>query len=131
VNPGHQLGRGVPDVAGNAGGYLMELCGQLTTVFGTSAVAPLVAALVARLNQTLDRRLGFLHPALYRIGGTAAGFRNIVQGNNATAPWVGGYVAGPGWDACTGWGSPNGRELLAALAALAEPKPERKTREPA
>jgi kumamolisin len=128
VNPGSQPGRGLPDVAGVAGGYVMELFGQLTVGSGTSAVAPLVAALVARLNQKLGRRLGFLQPALYRIGG-GAGFRDVVQGNNATAPWVGGYVAGPGWDACTGWGSPNGRELLAALAALAAPpKPEGKKR---
>lgn len=134
INPGCKLGRGVPDVAGNAAfesPYVIELCGQLTATGGTSAVAPLMAALVARLNQKLGRRLGFLHPALYQIGSTAAGFRDIVQGNNATAPWVGGYVAGPGWDACTGWGSPNGRHLLAALAALAEPpKSEGKKRRP-
>ncbi|HYO16627.1 MAG TPA: S53 family peptidase [Thermoanaerobaculia bacterium] len=134
INPGSKSGRGVPDLAGNAAfesPYVIELGGQLTATGGTSAVAPLMAALVARLNQKLGRRLGFLHPALYQIGRTAAAFRDIVQGNNATAPWVGGYVARPGWDACTGWGSPNGRQLLAALETLAEPpKSEGKKRRP-
>jgi kumamolisin len=118
VNPYFMAGRGLPDVAGNAAqasGFLIEIQGQMVAVGGTSAVAPLMAALVARLNQKMGRRLGFLNPALYQIGSGAGAFRDVVKGNNATAPWVGGYVAAPGWDACTGWGSPNGLGLLAAL----------------
>lgn len=126
VNPGYKAGRGVPDVAGNAAqasGYLVEIGGHVVPVGGTSAVAPLVAALVARLNQKLGRRLGFLHPALYRIGNGSGAFRDVLYGNNATAAWVGGYTAGTGWDACTGWGSPNGQELAAVLAELQSPEP--------
>jgi len=124
VNPGSKAGRGLPDLAGNAAqssGYLVEIQGHLMPVGGTSAVAPLIAALVARLNQKLGRRLGFLQPALYQIGDTASALRDVVDGNNATAAWAGGYTAAPGWDACTGWGSPNGQGLLKALAELAGP----------
>jgi kumamolisin len=111
--PGGQSGRGVPDVAGNADpetGYEVRVDGQAQVIGGTSAVAPLWAALIARCNQKLGAALGDLHAACYQIG--ARGFRDITSGNN------GAYQAGPGWDACTGLGSPRGEALLAALAAL-------------
>jgi kumamolisin len=102
-------GRGVPDVAGDAApesGYNILVDGQQEVVGGTSAVAPLWAALVAMLNQKKGSALGFLNPVLYP---DIKDFRDITQGNN------GAYKAGPGWDACTGLGSPNGAELAAAL----------------
>jgi kumamolisin len=111
--PNGSAGRGVPDVAGNADpltGYQVLVDGEAQVIGGTSAVAPLWAALVARCNQQLGAPLGDVHAALYQIGERA--FRDITQGNN------GAYHAGPGWDACTGLGSPNGAALLAALAAL-------------
>jgi len=111
--PGGQSGRGVPDVAGNADpetGYEVRVDGQAQVIGGTSAVAPLWAALIARCNQKLGAALGDVHPAFYQIGTGA--FRDITSGNN------GAYEAGPGWDACTGLGSPRGETLLAALAAL-------------
>jgi kumamolisin len=104
-------GRGVPDVAGNADpttGYQVLVGGQSQVVGGTSAVAPLWAALIARLNQQLGKPVGDLHAAIYQSGTSA--FRDITQGNNGT------YQAGPGWDACTGLGSPNGQALLDALS---------------
>jgi kumamolisin len=106
-------GRGVPDVAGNADpltGYQVRVDGQGQVIGGTSAVAPLWAALVARCNQKLGTPLGDPHAALYRLGTRV--FRDITQGSN------GAYQAGPGWDPCTGLGSPNGEALLAGLAAL-------------
>jgi kumamolisin len=112
-SPSGSPGRGVPDVAGNADpltGYQILLDGQSQVIGGTSAVAPLWAALIARCNQKLGGPLGAPHSAFYQIGSKA--FRDITQGNN------GAYQAGPGWDACTGLGSPNGAALLAALAAL-------------
>ncbi len=111
--PNGQSGRGVPDVAGNADpetGYEVRVDGQAQVIGGTSAVAPLWAALIARCNQKLGAALGDVHAALYQIG--ARGFRDITSGSN------GAYQAGPGWDACTGLGSPRGEALLAALAAL-------------
>ncbi|WP_458070977.1 S53 family peptidase [Rhodanobacter sp. BL-MT-08] len=103
-------GRGVPDVAGDADpltGYKIRVDGKDVVYGGTSAVAPLWAALVARLNQALGTTLGDGHAALYRAG--KAAFHDITQGNNGT------YKAAAGWDACTGLGSPNGEALLKAL----------------
>lgn len=108
--PNGFAGRGVPDVAGNADpltGYDVLVDGQNEVVGGTSAVAPLWAALIARLNQQLGKSLGLANTALYAAG--RGPFRDITQGDN------GAYQAGTGWDACTGWGSPNGIALLAAL----------------
>ena len=111
--PNGASGRGLPDVAGNADpetGYRVLVDGQAQVIGGTSAVAPLWAALIARLNQKLAAPLGDIHAALYTLPATA--FRDIVSGNN------GAYRAGPGWDPCTGLGTPRGAALLAALAAL-------------
>ena len=106
-------GRGVPDVAGNADpltGYQVLVDGTAQVIGGTSAVAPLWAALIARCNQKLGQPLGDVHAALYKIGERA--FRDITEGNN------GAYRAAVGWDPCTGLGAPNGGALLTALAAL-------------
>ncbi len=108
-------GRGVPDVAGDADpetGYSVRVDGKNTVIGGTSAVAPLWAGLTALINQRLGRPVGFVQPALYKIGSTA--FRDIKTGNN------GHYAAGPNWDACTGLGSPNGTALIQALMGQAK-----------
>ncbi len=119
VNSSHYVGRGVPDVAGDADpatGYDTIVDGQNSVVGGTSAVAPLWAALVALLNQQLGKPVGFLNPQLYATG-AQSGFRDITSGNN------GSYSAGPGWDACTGWGSPNGAGLLTLLGGTSTTSP--------
>ncbi|MGH2916369.1 MAG: S53 family peptidase [Solirubrobacteraceae bacterium] len=110
VNTGSP-GRGVPDVCGDADpqtGYRVRVDGSDETIGGTSAVAPLWAALIARLNQEVGAPLGFAQPRLYPLLG-GAGFHDITTGGN------GAYAAGPGWDACTGLGSPDGTALAAAL----------------
>ena len=107
-------GRGVPDVSGDADpvtGYQVRVDGKNMVIGGTSAVAPLWAGLIAVINGQLGRPVGFVHPALYRIGTSA--FRDIATGNN------GGYQAASNWDACTGLGSPNGVALLKALQGSA------------
>jgi kumamolisin len=111
-SPEGRLGRGVPDVAGNADpetGYLIRVDDRWLRVGGTSAVAPLWAGLVALCNQTLRRNAGFLNPVLYRQH-TRGVFRPITHGTN------GGYRAGPGWNACAGLGVADGTRLLDALA---------------
>jgi kumamolisin len=116
ANPGGRRGRGVPDVSGDADpqtGYRVLVGGQATVVGGTSAVAPLWAALVALLNERLGRPVGFLNPALYGAVRVAGGFRDITEGGN------GAYAAGPGWDPCTGLGTPRGGAILAALGGRA------------
>ena len=114
ANPRHFRGRGLPDVAGDADpqtGYRVLVDGQLAVFGGTSAVAPLWAALIARCAAALGRDLGYLNPLLYQTLAAEGVTRDIVQGDN------GAYAAGAGWDACTGWGSPDGARLLAALGA--------------
>ncbi len=109
--PNGFVGRGVPDVAGDADpetGYNVVVDGQQTVIGGTSAVAPLWAGLLALINQSLGTNVGYVNPQLYSAKAEAT-FHDITSGNN------GGYSAGPGWDACTGLGSPNGSALLAAL----------------
>ncbi len=113
--PGGGTGRGVPDVAGNADpatGYQVLVDGQQTVVGGTSAVAPLWAALTCRLAQATGTRPGFIQTAVYAgvvAGQPAAGFNDITSGGN------GSYTASPGWDACTGLGSPDGPALVTLL----------------
>jgi kumamolisin len=114
VNPGAHVGRGVPDVSGDADpetGYSTFVDGASGVVGGTSAVAPLWAALTALINQQANVQLGFYNPQLYALG--KAPLNDITVGNN------GAYSAGPGWDACTGLGSPNGTKLAQALATSA------------
>ncbi len=103
-------GRGVPDVSGDAApatGYQILVDGQSAVVGGTSAVAPLWAALIALVNQQTGGTAGFLNPALY--AGGEASFYDVKSGSN------GSYTAAAGWDPCTGLGSPDGQKI-AALA---------------
>jgi kumamolisin len=112
VNPGHYVGRGLPDVAGDADpntGYVVRVDGSDTVIGGTSAVAPLWAGLIARLNQSLGQPVGFLNPVLYATISQNGAFRDVTSGDN------GDYSAGNGWDACTGWGVADGQKLLQAL----------------
>jgi kumamolisin len=112
-------GRGVPDVSGEGDpntGYQIRVDGQNQVIGGTSAVAPLWAGLIAVANQQLGRQVGFIHPLIYAA--KAAGpFNDITEGDN------GGFSAGPGWDACTGLGSPKAGALIALLAAAVPPPP--------
>ena len=108
-------GRGVPDVAGNADpvtGYQIYQGGKAQVVGGTSAVAPLWSALIARLAEDTGQRFGLIQPLVYAgvsPGADVPGFRDITSGNN------GAYAAGPGWDSCSGLGSPDGTALLNRL----------------
>jgi kumamolisin len=110
VNPTHFKGRGVPDISGDADpatGYQIRVDGRNAVFGGTSAVAPLWAALVALVNQQIGKPVGFINPKLYANG---RALKDITSGNN------GAYQAGPGWDPCTGLGSPNGQAVLSLLS---------------
>ena len=100
----------MPDVAGDASpetGYNVIYDGQAAVVGGTSAVAPLIAL----LNQQRGSNIGFANLALYQ--NAENGFHDITKGNN------GAYSAEPGWDPCTGLGSPNGGQLSQIFATTA------------
>jgi kumamolisin len=93
TNPGARIGRGVPDVAGNASpatGYRVRVDYLSFVIGGTSAVAPLWAGLVARLNQQLAQPVGWLNPLLYGPVAGSGAFHDITSGNN------GGYAARAG-----------------------------------
>jgi kumamolisin len=102
----------VPDVSGDADpntGYNILVDGESAVFGGTSAVAPLWAALLARINQKIGKSVGFLNPLIYAQAVEASGFHDVTEGNN------GAFSAGEGWDPCTGLGTPDGTQLLAAL----------------
>ncbi len=110
VNPAGPVGRGVPDVAGDADpatGYKIQVDGQSLSIGGTSAVAPLWAGLMARINQKLGHNAGFINTILYQ---NPQALNDISSGSNIH------YNAGPGWDPCTGLGSPRGAAILQALS---------------
>ena len=95
--------RGVPDVSGDAdpySGYDVRVDGQNTVIGGTSAVAPLWAGLIARINAAKGSPVGYLNPVLYKNAKTDGAFRDVTNGDN------GDFAASVGWDACTGLGSP-------------------------
>jgi len=119
INDGH-VGRGVPDVAGNASlnsGYFgLVWNGGPFVGNGTSASSPLWAGLIALINAALLENVGFVNPAIYALGSGV--FRDInpppgpTDNSNAG---ITGYPGRQGWDACTGWGSPKGVALLSGL----------------
>lgn len=123
INAGNFAGRAIPDVAANADpatGYLVMSGGKLQIVGGTSASAPLWASLVTRINALMGARAGNFNALLYGTIGPAGVLRDITSGNNDTDGLLEGqFQAGPGWDACTGWGAPDGASLLAALKSPA------------
>ncbi len=101
--------RGVPDIAADAdpaSGYRVRVDGTNTVIGGTSAVAPLWAGLIARINQKHGQAVGFINPALYANPGA---LNEVLTGNN------GGYAAGAKWNACVGLGTPNGAVLETKL----------------
>ncbi len=119
INPGNFAGRAIPDVAADADpntGYLTMAGGKLQIVGGTSASAPLWASLLVLMNAELGSRVGNFNSLLYTKLGPAKVLRDITVGDNDTDGLLkGAYKAGPGWDACTGWGAPDGAKLLAAF----------------
>jgi kumamolisin len=111
-------GRGVPDVAAHAdttNGYQLVLGGRSFPGGGTSATAPLWAALIARINESLGFQIGWANPILYHPE-VAQTFRPITRGTNDVCEGrIAYYRARAGWNACSGLGTPDGARLLEAL----------------
>jgi kumamolisin len=125
INSSSIDGRVIPDISALAGAplYAFALLGKITKNGGTSASAPLLAALYTRINALLPaaKQQRFLAPLLYQKAASEeplgkAATRDITSGNNASSPSPGvGYKAKAGYDAATGWGVPDGVKLLDAL----------------
>lgn len=127
ADPPHRVGRGLPDVSAVAdpetGVVIMHIDGKsLEAIGGTSASAPLWASLIARINQGIGARCGFLNPVLYAKAGSS--LRDITKGN------IGSYSAKKGWDACTGFGAPGGAALMKALSGGASNSKPKKPAKP-
>jgi kumamolisin len=131
VNPGAIVGRVTPDLAANAdwtaSPYLLCVDGGSEPNGGTSAASPLVAAMVTLINGQLGggAKVGYLTPLLYQSGAGgqpvgASACTDIVSGGNKTAQ-AGGYTAQPGYDAVSGWGTPNGVKLQQAISSINAP----------
>lgn len=129
---GSSVYRNLPDVAA-PGDNILVFCSNgsgLTTndVLGTSCAAPLWAGFAALVNQQAQAQgkpsLGYANPAIYAVAQTSrytACFHDITSGNNTNSRSPTLYFAAPGYDLCTGWGSPNGQSLINALTDMAGP----------
>ena len=124
TNGGSTSKRNVPDVAMVADGiYVIYNNGSTDSgVGGTSCSAPLWAGFTALVNQQAEASsqptVGFINPAIYAIGTGptyATCFHDITTGNNETYYSPSRFSAVPGYDLCTGWGTPTGSNLVNAL----------------
>jgi len=116
--------RNVPDVAMNADNiFIVADNGNEETATGTSAAAPLWAGFTALVNQQAvasgKATVGFINPAIYAIGKSPfylSDFHDTITGNNTNLNVGNNYFAAPGYDLCTGWGTPAGLNMIIALA---------------
>jgi uncharacterized repeat protein (TIGR03803 family) len=122
ANQGSYTKRNVPDVAMVADNVYVRSSGQDYNVGGTSCSAPLWAGLTALINEAaLDEGasvVGFINPAVYAIGktpGFTANFHDITVGNNESPSSPSKFSAVPGYDLCTGWGTPLGSNLIYSI----------------
>lgn len=116
-------GRAYPDVAalgGQGNPYCIIVGGIFVGVAGTSASCPVVAATFAKLNEVRlasgGQPLGFLNPWIYKVG--SAGFNDVTVGRNcgtANCKDDAGFPAVAGWDAATGFGTPDFEKLKTFL----------------
>ena len=124
ANHGSTTLRNIPDVALTADNvYVRYGNGSSGTFGGTSCAAPLWAGFTALVNQQAvasgRSTVGFVNPAIYTIGkgaNYAVDFHDITTGNNTWPSSPANFYAVPGYDLCTGWGTPAGQSLINALA---------------
>lgn len=125
TNHGSTVYRNIPDVAIVANGiYAIYNNGSSDWFVGTSCAAPLWAGFIALVNQQATNyyqpSVGFINPAIYNIGNGASYtscFHDITTGTNTWPGSPTNYYAIPGYDLCTGWGTPNGANLIYALTS--------------
>jgi hypothetical protein len=128
TNKGSTTMRNVPDVALTADNiFIIADTNQQEIAAGTSAAAPLWAGFCALVNQQAlaggKTNVGFINPAVYAIGKSnsyASDFNDIVTGNNYWDSSTNKFPAVPGYDLCTGWGTPAGDNLIDGLATVGD-----------
>jgi Pro-kumamolisin, activation domain/Divergent InlB B-repeat domain len=120
ANGGSATFRNLPDVALTADNiFVVYGDGEEGDFGGTSCASPLWAGFAALVNQQAvasgSPTVGFLNPALYAIGkgsSYASDFHDIQTGDNTWPGSPSKYFAVSGYDLCTGWGTPNGNNLI-------------------
>jgi hypothetical protein len=125
TNLGSTTFRNVPDIALTADNIFVVSSGGSQGIFGgTSAATPLWAGFMALINQQAAANgrpsIGFLAPTVYALASTtnyAACFHDITLGDNTWDQSLTKFFAVPGYDLCTGWGTPNGTNLINYLTA--------------
>ncbi len=126
-NQGSTYSRNVPDVSMIAANcWTIADNGQGEIEFGTSIAAPMWAGFIALANEQAAAKgkppLGFLNPLIYSIGTNATtyaiAFHDITTGNDTNSSSPNRFFAVPGYDLCSGWGTPNGSNLINALVTL-------------
>jgi uncharacterized repeat protein (TIGR03803 family) len=123
ANHGSANRRNIPDVAMVADNiWVLALNGLSYASYGTSASAPLWAGFAALANELAATKgqpaIGFINPTIYALGRGSSyhsTFHDITVGNNNSSSSQTGFPAVPGYDLCTGWGTPSGSNLLYAL----------------
>jgi Pro-kumamolisin, activation domain/Immunoglobulin I-set domain/Subtilase family/Viral BACON domain len=124
TNGGSTVARNIPDVALTAENiWIRTGNGSTETIGGTSCAAPLWAGFMALVNQQAlaagKPLAGFINPAIYEIGNDSffnfQPFNDITMGNNTWTSSPNAFFALPGYDLCTGFGTPNGTNLINAL----------------
>lgn len=127
INKGSATQRNMPDVAMTADDVFVIADGGVfyTGVGGTSVAAPLWAGFTALVNQQATSNnhapVGFINPAIYNIAkgpGYTACFHDTTTGNNKWSGSPNLFDAVPGYDLCTGLGTPTGTNLINALTAV-------------
>ena len=128
TNQGSTVYRNIPDVAMTADNIYVRCDGQDFDAAGTSCAAPLWAGFAALVNQQAANNgvapIGFINPAIYSIGlstNYTSELHDITVGNNTNLSSTALFYAVPGYDLCTGWGTPAGQSLINALAGPATP----------
>jgi uncharacterized repeat protein (TIGR01451 family) len=124
ANQGSTSFRNTPDVAMTAQSiWVIFSDGEAGSFGGTSCATPLWAGFTALVNQQARifslKPVGFINPAVYAIGKGPKYdlcFHDTTIGNNTNGPSPTNFFAVPGYDLCTGWGSPTGSNLINALA---------------
>jgi uncharacterized repeat protein (TIGR03803 family) len=131
ANLGSTTKRNTPDVAMTADNVYVRADGRDYNVGGTSCAAPLWAGFTALINQAAlsngEPLVGFINPAVYALGKTpalTANFHDITIGNNESPSSPTKFPAVPGFDLCTGWGTPLGTSLIYSIGV---PEPLRIT----
>jgi len=115
-----QHSRGFPDLSANGANYVVNVNGQFSLIYGTSASAPVVGAMLTLINDARiskgKKPIGFINPTIYQSSFQGA-FHDITHGGNQGCGTKG-FTAVAGWDPVTGLGTPNFPEMMKKFLAL-------------